>query len=59
MKATVIPNEVNEAALRSIERFNRRVLAGKGCSFVPRFQGKYLYLDRDESGRTFRICRLQ
>ena len=59
MKKQVIPDEVREAALRAIDRFNHTTLRGTGCSFVARFQGKYLYLDRDEFGQALPICRLQ
>jgi len=59
MKATAIPDEVKEEALLTIDRFNRKRLAGTGYSFVARFQGKHLYLDRDEFGQAVPICRLQ
>ena len=59
MKATAIPDEVKEEAVRAIDRFNEKTLAGTGYSFVARFQGKYLYLDRDEFGQALPICRLQ
>lgn len=59
MKATVIPDEVKEEAVRAIDRFNEKSLAGTGYSFVARFQGKYRYLDRDEFGQALPICRLQ
>lgn len=58
MKKTAIPDEVKEEALRAIERFNQETLGGTGYSFVARFQGKHLFLDRDEFGRVGPICRL-
>ncbi len=59
MEVTAIPDEVKREVFRAIDRFNAKTLAGTGCSFLGRFQGKYLYLDRDEFGQTVPICRLQ
>jgi len=59
MKANTIPVEVREEALRSIERFNEEELADSGCRYVPRFRGKYLYLDREDDGIVGHICRLE
>ena len=55
MSAPAIPVEAKEDALRIIARFNQGVLADKGCRYVPRFKGKYLYLDREDGP----ICRLE
>ena len=54
-----IPAEAREEALRSIARFNEEVLAGTESRYVPRFKGKYLYLDREDAGEVGRICRLE
>ena len=59
MSATAIPVEAKEEALRDIARFNQEVLANSECRYLPRFKGKYLYLDRDDSGRGEPICRLE
>ncbi len=59
MSATAIPVEAKEKALRDIARFNREVLAGSERCYVPRFKGKYLYLDREDSGGVEPICRLE
>ena len=59
MSATAIPVEAKEEALRDIARFNQEVLAGSECRYVPRFKGKYLYLDREDSGSGEPICRLE
>ena len=58
MKKKPIPEDIKEEALRTIERFNTTKLKGTGCAFVARFQGRFLYLDRDELGRVGPICRL-
>ena len=59
MSATAIPVEAREEALRIIARFNQEVLADSGCCYVPRFKGKYLYLDREDFGNVGPICRLE
>ena len=59
MSATAIPGEAREEALRNIARFNEEVLAESGRCYVPRFNGKYLYLDRDDWGNVGPICRLE
>ena len=59
MSTNAIPVEAREEALRTIERFNKDVLAESGCRYVPRFRGKYLYLDREDSGNVEPICRLE
>ncbi len=59
MKDTAIPDEVKREALQAIERFNQKTLEGTGYRFVARFQGKHLYLDRDEFGQVLPIFRLR
>lgn len=59
MKKKTIPDEVKENALQTIERFNRRELAKTGYRYVARFQGKYLYLDREDFGNLGPIGRLE
>jgi hypothetical protein len=59
MKKNLIPDELKEEALRTIERFNQTTLAETGFAFVARFEGKFLYLDRNEFGQDLTICRLQ
>jgi hypothetical protein len=59
MKKKTIPDEVKENALQTIERFNLRELAKTGSRYVARFQGKYLYLGREDLGNVGPICRLE
>ncbi len=59
MKTKQIPADVKEEALRTIDRFNNTKLKGTECAFVARFQGRFLYLDRDELGQIGPICRLE
>ncbi len=56
-KAAAVPIQVREEATRVVEEFNRKELAGTGSRYIPRFKGKYLYLDRDDSGDSGHICR--
>jgi hypothetical protein len=59
MSINAILVQVREEALRIIAQFNQDVLAGSESRYVPRFKGKYLYLDREDSGDVGRICRLE
>jgi len=56
---SAIPVPFREEALRTIEQFNRKELAGTGSCYLARFRGKYLYLDRDDFGDIGHICRLE
>ncbi len=58
-KKPAIPVEAREEALRAVEEFNGKELAATGFRYVPRFKGKYLYLDRDDYGCVGRVCRLE
>jgi hypothetical protein len=59
MKKKLIPDDVKEKALCAIDRFNKTRLRGTEYAFVARFQGKFLYLEREEYGRVGPICRLE
>ena len=59
MSTNAIPVEAREEALRSIARFNQEMLPESKCRYIPRFKGKYLYLDREDCGDVGRICRLE
>jgi hypothetical protein len=59
MKKMTIPDEVKESVLHTIERFNLKELAKTGSCYIARFQGKFLYLDRDDCGNVGPICRLE
>ena len=59
MSTNAIPVEAREEALRIIARFNQEMLAESECRYIPRFKGKYLYLDREDSGSIGPICRLE
>ncbi len=59
MSANAIPAEAREEALRIIAKFNQEELVDSDCRYVPRFRGKYLYLDREDFGELGHICRLE
>jgi len=59
MKKKPIPDDAKEEVLKAVDRFNRTTLKGTGCAYVPRFQGRFLYLGRNEDGQLQPICRLQ
>jgi hypothetical protein len=59
MSANTIPVEAREEALRVIARFNQEMLAESECRYIPRFKGKYLYVDREDFGSVGPICRLE
>jgi hypothetical protein len=59
MSTIRIPDQVRDEALRVIQQFNHKKLAKTGCQYIPRFKGKYLYLDRDDFGSVGPICRLE
>ena len=56
-----IPDEVKEEVDGIVERFNREVLKKSGCVYVPRYKGRYVYLDRKDGrgGTPSPICRLR
>jgi hypothetical protein len=59
MNKPSIPLQVREEAVQIIDKFNRKELARTGSRYIPRFRGKYLYLDRDDSGELGHVCRLE
>ena len=58
MSKMAIPDKVKLDALNTIEQFNQRELSGTGSCYLARFQGKHLYLDREDFGNVSPICRL-
>ncbi len=59
MKSTTIPEGVKKQVDEIVRRFNETQMKSRGCYYEPRYQGKYLYLDRKESAGTSPICRLK
>jgi hypothetical protein len=54
-----IPDEVKTDVVAIVERFNTTVIRNPHCVYVPRYKGKFLYLDRQDYGRLYPICRLE
>ena len=59
MRKKSIPDNVREKVLEVIERFNKKTFHGVNCYYIARFQGKFLYLDRNDYGQIGPICRLK
>ena len=54
-----ISKEVREQVQAIVDKFNCDGFADREQSYVPRFRGKYLYLDRKDYGSVGPICRLE
>src|SRR5215475_10749632 len=54
-----IPDEVKADVTAMVEHFNTTVIRNPHCVYVPRYKGKFLYLNRQDYGRLSRICRLE
>ena len=59
MAKKAIPSDVQKQVDEAVLGFNREVLGSRDVRFVPRFEGMFLYLDRQEYGATTPICRLK
>jgi hypothetical protein len=54
-----IPDEVKTDVAARVAHFNIAVIRNPHCVYVPRYRGKFLYLDREDYGRLHPICRLE
>ena len=54
-----IPDAVKKEVATIVEHFNTTVIRTPRCLYVPRYRGKFLYLDRQDYGRLSPICRLE
>ena len=54
-----IPDAVKTDVAARVEHFNTTVIRNLRCLYVPRYKGKFLYLDRQDYGRLHPICRLE
>jgi hypothetical protein len=57
-RSRTIPAEIRKRAAKAVEQFNQEHLSDE-VRYVPRFQGRYLYLDREDYGDRGPICRLE
>jgi hypothetical protein len=54
-----IPDAVKTEVEALVQHFNTTVLRNPHCLYVPRYRGKFLYLNRQDYGRLSPICRLE
>ena len=54
-----IPDAVKTDIVAIVEHCNTAVIRNPQCVYVPRYTGKFLYLDRMDDGRLHSICRLE
>jgi hypothetical protein len=54
-----IPDAVKTEVATIVQHFNTTVIRNSHCLYVPRYRGKFLYLDRQDYGRLSPICRLE
>ncbi len=54
-----IPNGVKKQVEDIVERFNASEIRVPNCLYVPRYRGRFLYLDREDYGRLSQVCRLE
>lgn len=59
MKTLTIPEDVREEVKEIVERFNDQMALKGECTYIPRFKGEYLYLDRSDYGNAEPVCRLK
>jgi hypothetical protein len=59
MAGKTIPTEIQQKATKLIETFNKKTFKGSAdVMYIPRFKGKFLYLDRHEYGKISPVVRL-
>jgi len=54
-----VPNEIQQQVEDIVKRFNEAEIKDPNRFYVPRYRGKFLYLDRREYGQTSHVCRLE
>ncbi len=54
-----IPDAVKTDVETIVQHFNMTAIRNPQCVYVPRYRGKFLYLDRQDYGRLHPICRLE
>jgi hypothetical protein len=55
-----IPDDVKTHVEAAVQQFNTTAIRDPHCRYVPRYRGKFLYVDRqDYRGRLQPICRLE
>jgi hypothetical protein len=59
MERKRLSNDVKKHVEGIVERFNASELPDPHCRYIPRYRGKFLYLDREDYGRISQVCRLE
>jgi hypothetical protein len=59
MERKRLPNEVKTQVEDIVARFHATEIRDPRCRYVPRYRGRFLYLDREDYGRLHPICRLE
>ena len=59
MGKKLIPDEIREQVSEIVEKFNQQELKGRDISYIARFQGRFLYLDRIIYGKKEPIIRME
>jgi len=54
-----IPDAVKTDVETIVQHFHMTAIRNPQCVYVPRYKGKFLYLDRQDYGRLSPICRLE
>ena len=58
-KKPSIPSGIKREVQRIVDQFNEGALNDLEQYCLPRFRGRFLYLDRSDHGRVGPICRLE
>ncbi len=59
MAKKTIPDHIRTEVAKIIDGFNKKHKKSY-CTYIPRYKGSYLYLDRDDdTGEPEKICRLK
>ena len=53
-----IPETIRTQVAARITVFNQQILSDPHVCYQPRYQGRFLYLDRCDYGQVGRVCRL-
>ena len=58
MRRKGIPDSIKKQVEEIVTRFNKEVIKDPDQFYVPRYRGRYLYLDRKDFGTLGQVCRL-
>ncbi len=54
-----IPDDIKKQVEEIVQNFNDKVIGTPDHYYIARYKGKYLYLDRNDYGQNFHVCRLE